>query len=154
MESLSTYLKGLPSPLREDSMLPFLQSTSETLRLLALVLVPRPAESEAPSLKNPPPPPSLEQASIDGFMSALIKVVTDTENALKVPKTIDAFSIDPKLSDMVILLCRMLQFCLRFEGVWTLNNRGSAENLIAMLLRLSLVRLFNAMVSGFTLILC
>ncbi|KAG8908829.1 RNA polymerase II mediator complex subunit [Tulasnella sp. 403] len=141
-----------------STVTPFLTTSGEILRLLASVSIPSPTADEwVPEWT----PPSFEEAVIEGFMKALYKTLEDVEKVVngtyvanKVPNPSPRGSMGPagasntadalttlkssaKFVELVILLARMLQFVLRFGDVWTTKVKSVAEDLVSVLVNLT-----------------
>lgn len=129
---LAELLENLEAqPLSENSVSHFLEVSGEVLRLLGSVAIPAPNTEWTPA--------TFDAVIIERFMRALLKalVTADKIANLKDPALATAstlapdFYAHPKLSELVILLARMTQFVMRFDGVWTVKVRALGEELIA-----------------------
>lgn len=129
---LAELLENLEAqPLSITSASRFLDVSGEVLRLLGSVAIPAPNTEWTPA--------TFEGAVVERFMRALLKALTTADKiaSLKDPALATAsmlapdFYAHPKLSELIILLARMTQFVMRFDGVWTAKVKGLSEELIA-----------------------
>ncbi|KAG8934799.1 RNA polymerase II mediator complex subunit [Tulasnella sp. 418] len=132
LERLATHLTNLPSPLTVPSIRSFLHDSGEILRLLAAVIVPKAGDER--------PCPPLEQDAVDVFFPALSKAIVDA-GIVAAPSRKDTapspLVTDSSFHEYLVLLCRLLQFALRFDGLWTTKAKGVAEDTVAAMVRLT-----------------
>lgn len=137
---LAELLENLEAqPLSITSVSRFLDVSGEVLRLLGSVAIPAPDAEWTPA--------TFESVVIDRFMRALLKALTTADKiaSLKDPALATAsmlapdFYAHPKLSELIILLARMTQFVMRFDGVWTAKVKGLSEELISCFVYLAVV---------------
>lgn len=146
---LAELLENLEAqPLSEKSASHFLEVSGEVLRLLGSVAIPAPNTEWTPA--------TFDATVIERFMRALHKalVTADKVASLKDPALATAsnlapdFYAHPKLSELVILLARMTQFVMRFDGVWTAKVKTLGEELIACFVYLAVVSIILSRVSN------
>ena len=114
-------------------MTAFVSVSGEILRLLASVAIPsQPTEDWAPEWT----PLTLEEAVVNKFAAAIcaacelvpisLGIMSQKPPPVVASKRSDFVTTD-QFAELVVLLARMMQFVLRFDGVWTAKVKGLME---------------------------